>query len=88
MFAAAGERGLLVKLPPETRKQLLDSGHAQAAETAPGVAFGEWLTLPPASVEDREAALALVRQSFDYVQSTRRPVTPPREPRHFRKRQY
>ena len=65
MFAAAGERGLLVKLPAETRKQLLDSGQAQAAETAPGVAFGEWLTLPPPKIAEQEATLALVRQSFE-----------------------
>jgi hypothetical protein len=74
MFAALGEHGVLVKLPPEQRRPEM---------------VGEWLTLPASTLaEDPEGTLAVMRQSFEYVQTAPARMKPPREERRFRKRQY
>jgi len=73
MFAAIGDQGVLVKLAPEQRRPEM---------------VGEWLTLTSEALEDLEAVLALVRQSFNYVRTAPAPPKPPREERRFRKRQY
>lgn len=81
MFAAVGDQGVLVKLPAEQRQPILQAGR--------GEMVGEWLTLPVSTLEeDPERVLALVRQSFEYVQAAPPPAKPPREERRFRKRQY
>ena len=89
MFAALGERGALLKLPREQRAALLASREVETTTMSTGVAFGEWVTLPAASVsQDRERVLGLIRQSFDYVQTAPPPARPQREQRRFRKRQF
>jgi len=89
MFAALGDQGVLVKLPASARQPLLDEGRAQTMVTGTGAVFGEWVMLPPTTLqEDQEWILGLVRQSFDYVRSAVRPQKPAREQRRFRKRQF
>ena len=89
MFAAVGDHGTLVKLPKEVREPLVAARQAETMVMGTGAAFGEWVTLPSSGLEqDRKGILALIRQSFDYVLSAPRPARPPREQRHFRKRQY
>lgn len=89
MFAAAGDQGILVKLPQEVRQPLLESGQAQVMLMGSGSVFGEWVTLPaPRVSDDPNGTLALVRQSFDYVLSVAQRPRPPREERRFRKRQF
>ena len=90
MFAALGAAGLLLKLPPERRQALLDTGTAGPFSVQPGTSFGEWVAVPAAQLAPTgpHALLALVRESFDYVTSAPAKPRPPREQRHFRKRMY
>ena len=89
MFAAVGPMGLMLKLPAEVRQPLLDAGTAGPFTPVQGASFGEWIAVPPDVFAEtgNERLLALVRQSFDYVQVAKA-AKPPREERHFRKRMY
>ena len=89
MFAAVGSMGILLKLPPSVREPLLAHGTAEAFSTSAGASFGEWIALTPERWQaDRQSLLALVRQSYEYVQSAPAVQKPPRETRRFRKRQF
>lgn len=89
MFAALGEMGLLVKLPEARRRPLLEEGGAQPFAPTGRASFGEWVALMPHHwAENIDGLLALVKESFDYVQQQRPSPAPPREARRFRKRQF
>ncbi len=89
LFAAAGAPGLLLKLPPDVRRPLLESGDASDFVMGPGSSFGEWIALPQGVWEGHpERALELARLSLEYVRTAPPPPKPPREERRYRKRQY
>lgn len=90
LFAAVGPMGLLLKLPEERRGQLAAAGVAGPFSIQPGVAFGEWVAVPPAGWDALgwDALLGLVRESFRYTLTAAPKPRPPRERRHFRKRMY
>ena len=89
MFAALGDMGLLVKLPEATRRPLLDRGEAQPFVPTGQASFGEWVALMPDQWADNvQRLLVLLQESYQYAQERRPVASGPREPRHFRKRQY